>query len=168
VTECHQTILQPVLIIRTSISAWLINWSGYTRLIKVCCSLFIVCCLLFTFYCLLFIVYFFIVYCVLFIVYVYCLTLVMLLREIEGPWKQITGSQLIMLPLFLLSYITGLYHYPRGRLFTKLLPYVTVIILFILFIFYNGSIVVGMYCSKVCSIRKILYSTLSRVTLAEH
>ena len=67
----------------------------------------------------------------------------LLLREIEEPWKQITGSQLIMLPLFLLSYISGLYPYPRGRLFTKLLPYVIVAILFILFVLYNGSIVVG-------------------------
>ena len=83
---------------------------------------------------------------------VHSLTLLLLLREIEEPWKQITGSQLIMMPLFLLSYISGLYPYPRGRLFTKLLPYVMVAILFILFVLYNGSIVVGM-CTGVCSIR---------------
>ena len=71
------------------------------------------------------------------------LTLFLLLREIEEPWKQITGSQLSMMPLFLLSYISGLYPYPRGRLVTKLLPYITVAILFVLFILYNGSIVVG-------------------------
>ena len=71
------------------------------------------------------------------------LTILLLLREIEEPWKQITGSQLSMMPLFLLSYISGLYPYPRGRLVTKLLPYITVAILFVLFILYNGSIVVG-------------------------
>ena len=78
-----------------------------------------------------------------------CLTLLLLLREIEEPWKQITGSQLSMMPLFLLSYISGLYPYPRGRLITKLLPYVMVAILFMLFILYNGSIVVGVYANAV-------------------
>ena len=72
-----------------------------------------------------------------------CLTVLLLLREIEEPWKQITGSQLSMMPLFLLSYMSGLYPHSRGRLFTKLLPYVMVAILFVLFILYNGAIVVG-------------------------
>ena len=81
--------------------------------------------------------------CVLIVHYVVHL-LLLLPREIEEPWKQITRSQLVMMPLFLLSYISGLYPYSRGRLFTKLLPYVMVAILFVLFILYNGSIVVGM------------------------
>ena len=31
-SQCHQTILQPALIIGTSISGWRVNWSGYARL----------------------------------------------------------------------------------------------------------------------------------------
>ncbi|XP_065909694.1 dol-P-Glc:Glc(2)Man(9)GlcNAc(2)-PP-Dol alpha-1,2-glucosyltransferase-like isoform X2 [Dysidea avara] len=65
------------------------------------------------------------------------------LGEIEKPWKVITGSQLLMLPLFLLSFMAGLYPYPRGRLFRNLLPYIMVAILFVMFIWYNGAIVVG-------------------------
>ena len=32
VLQCHQTILQPALIIGTLISGWHVNWSGYARL----------------------------------------------------------------------------------------------------------------------------------------